>query len=94
MFSRKSTSSFESDLFLDQRREVDALCDVRLQLQQPPVSLQSPGCPGSVLYSLLVPRAASYRNGPRFSVNRLCARWLCPLVSVLSRFQKDQAKLW
>lgn len=93
MFSRKSTSSFESDHFLDQRREVDAHFDVRLQLQQPPVSLQSPGCPGSVLYSLLVPCAAVTEDGPRFSVNRLCARWFCPLVSVLSRFQKDQTKL-
>lgn len=93
MFSRKSTSSFESDLFLDQRREVDAHFDVRLQLHQPPVSLQSPGCPGSVLYSLLVPCAAVTEDGPRFSVNRLCARWFCPLVSVLSRFQKDQTKL-
>lgn len=62
MFSRKSTSSFESDLFLDQRQEVDALFDVGLRLQQLPVSLQSPGCPGSVLYSLLMPCAVSYRR--------------------------------
>lgn len=73
MFSRKSTSSFESDLFLDQRQEVDALFDVGLQLQQLPVSLQSPGSPGSVLFSLLVPCAVSYR---RWSILQ-CKQALC-----------------